>query len=81
MSIGFWQVVLVLGIVLILFGAGKLPRVMGDLAKGIKSFKSGLKEDDPASDPDGQNHRLSWGTERAPNKDPGDRPGVHPDPR
>ena len=40
MSIGFWQVLLILGIVLILFGAGRLPRVMGDLARGIKSFKS-----------------------------------------
>jgi len=47
MSIGIWQIVLILVIVLILFGAGKLPRVMGDIAKGVKSFKSGLK-DDPA---------------------------------
>jgi sec-independent protein translocase protein TatA len=45
MSIGVWQVVLVLAIVLILFGAGKLPRVMGDLAKGIKTFKSGMKDE------------------------------------
>ncbi len=46
MSIGIWQVVLILLIVLILFGAGKLPKVMGDVAKGVKNFKSGLKEDD-----------------------------------
>ncbi len=46
MSIGIWQVVLVLLIVLILFGAGKLPKVMGDVAKGVKNFKSGLKEED-----------------------------------
>lgn len=46
MSIGIWQVVLVLVIVLILFGAGKLPKVMGDVAKGVKNFKSGLKDDD-----------------------------------
>jgi sec-independent protein translocase protein TatA len=45
MSIGFWQVVLVLAIVLIIFGAGKLPRVMGDLAKGIKTFKAGMREE------------------------------------
>ncbi len=45
MSIGIWQIVLILVIVLILFGAGKLPRVMGDIAKGVKSFKSGLKDD------------------------------------
>ncbi len=46
MSIGIWQVVLILLIVLILFGAGKLPKVMGDVAKGVKNFKSGMKEDD-----------------------------------
>ena len=46
MSIGIWQVVLVLVIVLILFGAGKLPKVMGDVAKGVKNFKSGLKDED-----------------------------------
>jgi sec-independent protein translocase protein TatA len=45
MSIGFWQVVLILAIVLIIFGAGKLPRVMGDLAKGIKTFKAGMREE------------------------------------
>ena len=48
MSIGIWQIVLILVIVLILFGAGKLPRVMGDVAKGVKSFKSGLKDDEAA---------------------------------
>jgi sec-independent protein translocase protein TatA len=46
MSIGIWQVVLILLIVLILFGAGKLPKVMGDVAKGVKNFKTGMKEDD-----------------------------------
>lgn len=45
MSIGIWQIVLILVIVLILFGAGKLPRVMGDVARGVKSFKAGLKEE------------------------------------
>jgi sec-independent protein translocase protein TatA len=50
MSIGIWQVVLVLLIVLILFGAGKLPKVMGDVAKGVKNFKSGLKEDEEAKE-------------------------------
>jgi len=42
-----WLVVL--AIVLVLFGAGKLPRVMGDFAKGIKAFKSGMKEEDEAA--------------------------------
>ena len=38
-----WIVVLL--VVLILFGAGKLPQVMGDLAKGVKAFKQGMKDD------------------------------------
>ena len=38
--------IVVLAIVLILFGAGKLPRVMGDFAKGIKAFKAGMKEEE-----------------------------------
>lgn len=46
MSIGIWQLILVLAIVLILFGAGKLPKVMGDLGRGMKSFKQGLKEEE-----------------------------------
>lgn len=49
MSIGVWQVVLILVIVLIIFGAGKLPRVMGDVAKGVKNFKAGMKDEDEAA--------------------------------
>jgi sec-independent protein translocase protein TatA len=41
-----WHWIVVLAIVLIIFGAGKLPRVMGDFAKGIKAFKAGMKDDD-----------------------------------
>ena len=52
MSIGIWQIVLILAIVLILFGAGKLPRVMGDVAKGIKNFKTGMKEEEASKDED-----------------------------
>jgi sec-independent protein translocase protein TatA len=48
-SLMHWLVVL--AIVLLLFGAGKLPRVMGDFAKGIKAFKSGMKEDEEAEAP------------------------------
>ncbi|HYE51155.1 MAG TPA: twin-arginine translocase TatA/TatE family subunit [Azospirillaceae bacterium] len=43
-----WHWLIVLLIVLLLFGAGKLPKVMGDLAKGIKNFKSGLKDGEEA---------------------------------
>ena len=43
MSIGIWQLVLILLIVFVIFGAGKLPRVMGDIGKGVRSLKDGLK--------------------------------------
>lgn len=46
MSLGIWQILLIVLLVLLLFGAGKLPNVMGDLAKGVKNFKKGLDEDD-----------------------------------
>ena len=42
-SISHWIIVLL--IVLLVFGAGKLPKVMGDLAKGMKSFKAGLRDE------------------------------------
>ncbi|HEY3919368.1 MAG TPA: twin-arginine translocase TatA/TatE family subunit [Stellaceae bacterium] len=42
-SLMHWMIVLL--IVLLLFGAGKLPRVMGDFAKGIKAFKAGMKDE------------------------------------
>lgn len=43
-----WHWVIVLLVVVIVFGAGKLPRVMGDVAKGIKTFKAGLKDEETA---------------------------------
>ncbi len=49
MSVGIWQLVLILAIVFILFGAGKLPRVMGDLGKGVRAMKEGLKGEDTKS--------------------------------
>ena len=52
MSIGPWQILLILVIVLIIFGAGKLPRVAGDLAKGIKNFKKGMSDDSEAETAD-----------------------------
>lgn len=46
MGLSIWHILLVLVVVLVLFGAGKLPQVMGDLGKGIRSFKSGMSEDE-----------------------------------
>ncbi|WP_338482705.1 MULTISPECIES: twin-arginine translocase TatA/TatE family subunit [unclassified Wolbachia] len=49
MSLGPWQLFLVLIIILVLFGAGRLPQVMGDLGKGIKNLKQGLKDSEKLS--------------------------------
>ncbi len=45
------HLLLILVIVVVLFGAGRLPGVMGDFAKGIKAFKAGLKDEAPGGAP------------------------------
>ena len=45
MAPSFWQILLVLVIILILFGAGKLPTVIKQLGKGLKTLRASLKED------------------------------------
>jgi sec-independent protein translocase protein TatA len=44
-NIGPVGLIIILIVVLLLFGRGKIPQLMGDVAKGIKSFKRGMKED------------------------------------
>ena len=44
MSIGIWQIAIVVVLVVLLFGRGKISDLMGDVAKGIKSFKKGMKD-------------------------------------
>ena len=45
MSIGIWQIAIVVILVVLLFGRGKISGLMGDVAKGIKSFKKGMASD------------------------------------
>ena len=45
-SFSIWHWLIVLAVVLLLFGRGKIPELMGDMAKGIKSFKKGMADDD-----------------------------------
>ena len=45
MSIGFWQIAIVVILVVLLFGRGKISSLMGDVAKGIKSIKKGMATD------------------------------------
>ncbi len=50
MGLSFGHILLLLVVVLVLFGAGKLPNVMGDLGKGLRNFKDGLKGEDDKGD-------------------------------
>ena len=45
MGISFWQIAIVIVIVVLLFGRGKISSLMGDVAKGIKSFKKGMSDE------------------------------------
>ena len=45
MGISFWQIAIVVVLVVLRFGRGKISSLMGDVAKGIKSFKKGMSED------------------------------------
>jgi sec-independent protein translocase protein TatA len=51
MSPGFWQILLLILVIVLLFGHGKISSVMGDVAKGIKSFKKGMAEEDGPQKP------------------------------
>ena len=50
-SFSMWHWLIVLAIVLLLFGRGKIPELMGDVAKGIKSFKKGMADDEDDATP------------------------------
>ncbi len=52
-SFSVWHWLIVLVIVLVLFGRGKIPELMGDVAKGIKSFKKGMTDEDDTPDSPG----------------------------
>ena len=57
MSLGIWEILIILVLVLVLFGAGKLPRVMGDLGKGLRNFKDGLKGEGDAASSDAKDNK------------------------
>ena len=48
MGLSIWHILVVVLVIFLLFGAGRVPRMMEDIAKGIKSFKKGLADDDAA---------------------------------
>ena len=52
MGISFWQIAIVVVLVVLLFGRGKISSLMGDVAKGIKSFKRGMSDDSSTNNQD-----------------------------
>ena len=57
MGVSLLQLLIILLIVLLLFGAGKLPNVMSDLGKGLKSFKSAINEEEKKDDSSGEDKK------------------------
>ena len=72
MSLGPWQIALIALVVILLFGAGKLPRLMGDAAKGIKLFKKNLKDDRP----DVANEKITGSEDSDPRSETNGKDGT-----
>ena len=72
MSIGFWQIAIVVVLVVLLFGRGKISDLMGDVAKGIKSFKKGMKDpiQDQSESTSSQDQSESTSSEDKSSEDP-----------
>jgi sec-independent protein translocase protein TatA len=62
-SLSIWHWIVVIAVVLLLFGRGKISELMGDVAQGIKAFKKGMSDDEtakaePSGDPKTINHQA-----------------------
>ena len=62
-NIGWTGIIIIAILVVILFGKGKISSIMGDLAKGIKSFKKGMSDDTSSKDEDNNNTTDSSNSE------------------
>lgn len=56
MSLSFWQILIVAVLFLLLFGRGKIPQLMGDLAEGIRSFRKGVRDTEEEAGDDAPRH-------------------------
>ncbi len=63
MGISFWQIAIVVVLVVLLFGRGKISSLMGDVAKGIKSFKKGMSDDATSNNQDNDSKSDNSDTE------------------
>lgn len=59
-GLGFWEIAIIVFVIILLFGAKKIPELMGGIGKGIKSFKEGVKNDDD------KQKMISSGSEQKP---------------
>jgi len=62
-NIGWTGIIIIAILIVILFGKGKISSIMGDLAKGIKSFKKGMSDDTSSKDGDNNNNTDSSNSE------------------
>ena len=75
-SLSIWHWIVVIGVVLLLFGRGKISELMGDVAQGIKAFKKGMSDDEtakadtPPADPKIINHQADAASPAAKPADP-----------
>jgi len=69
MSIGFWQIAIVVVLVVLLFGRGKISSLMGDVAKGIKSFKKGMSDNSDQTSSISSSEETSSTSEKTSNED------------
>ena len=69
-SFSIWHWLIVLAVVLLLFGRGKIPELMGDVAKGIKNFKKGMNDepDDEVTTIENQSADTTASTKKTPSK-------------
>lgn len=52
MGLSVWQILIIVGVILLLFGANRIPRMMRDLGSGVTQFKKGLKDNETADGDD-----------------------------
>ena len=70
MSIGFWQIAIVVVLVVLLFGRGKISSLMGDVAKGIKSFKKGMSDNTDQTSSISSNETSNEDSKETSSEDP-----------
>jgi sec-independent protein translocase protein TatA len=64
-SFSIWHWLIVLVVVLLLFGRGKIPELMGDVAKGIKNFRKGMGDEEDPEKSKTVEHKSDENTEKS----------------